>query len=179
MYHVVYHQGVANSGILATPTSTKPKKKDDGNTRFTRRITALATKLGIDLGTNTGPLTLEGLLEFLRKRGLAAPVDLVRKYADVSKDSWLTGLYPSQPPPSRVAIDGTVHVFIVRAWAYDRGLLPLFLGVLDSMGLGALRVVPLVTPEQRQRAERAMRGGNWGPGPFAISGGVPAAAIVV
>jgi len=185
-YHVVYHKalvsGLATKNVVQTRKALKTYR--DAGHDYEALLLAKADDLQVDIrggAPSNTPLNLDQLHAFLRGRNWAPELDLGRKYATQAKSpdsrSWLESVFPAAERSS-AANNGTVHVFVLRAWAYDHGLLPFVLSILEHAGLGATRVLPIATPE-RQRAADVMRGGNWGRGPYYMAGGPPAAAIVV
>lgn len=68
-------------------------------------------------------------------------------------------------------------VFVVREWAYNRGLTGFFIDWFEKRGLNLTGRIVLDEAKKKEAAKK-LRGGNWGRGPFPTSGGVPAVLLV-
>jgi hypothetical protein len=131
-------------------------------------LNQLAARLGIDL-----TLTLAGLDAYLDSQGWRPPHDMLIRLA--RRNRWLRSLLKK---PAGDAGDDRVAVFLVREEALRRGGVERAEQLITSHGFQILEARPL-DPRTATTLARSVRGGNWGRGPWPISGGPPVAASVV
>ena len=165
-YHALYHKGEA-SGL---PTSTLDAAPlDDADHDYAAVLGDLAAQLGIDV-----TITLEGLDDHLGEVGWRPPRDTLSRLAP--KNGWIRARFFAGADDAPPAI-GLTAFLLPRQGRRRRHDHP-SRGVPPSAGLGRARGAPDDTTTQRARSAADIRGGNWGPGPFATSGGAPSVLIV-
>lgn len=162
-YHALYHKGV-HSG-LATSSSVGSDEPPEHDYRV-----AIATAAR-DAG-RTVPLDMEGLEEELAVQGWRPPLDALRRLSE--HNPWLrerigaTHATIGAPEPA---------VFLVRERTLEHFAADTIAGSLEPLGFEIVWSGSLA-PAARERATRAIRGGNWAAGPYPVSGGPPVFAIV-
>jgi hypothetical protein len=166
-YHALYHKGYA-SGLLSRfePTGTGSKATDHN---YQQVLKELATTLSIPVAVD-----LESLDEHLALQGWRPPFDMLARLS--LKNSWIRHRFFREAftvDPLR----RNVAVFLVRERAIRLGLATDVQAHLEAHGFQVLQVTPL-EPEEQKRVALRLRGGNWGRGPWALSGGPPAQIIV-
>jgi hypothetical protein len=161
-YHAVYHKGF-RSGLPSVLGDPSGEPEHDYRTA----ITAIAGGLGVDVGS-----TLEDLDEFLASSGWRPPEDALARMA--ASNPWIARRWESEPVA--VADGPELAVFLLRERAAT--VLPLddVLGELVHLGFEPVLVQQL-DPEARRRCTEQLRGGNWGRGPWQVSGGGPAVLV--
>jgi hypothetical protein len=163
-YHALYHKGYASGLRSDTGAGGGPRAGDHD---YEAILAGLAEQLGAPMVP-----TLESLDEFLAGLGLRPPMDTLDKLRRGNPwlfDRFFAGLSPVEP-----VWDG-LAVFVVReraAWQVE-----LITREIDRHGFEVLEVVRL-DRSRREAAERRIRGGNWERGPWAVSGGGPAAYVI-
>jgi hypothetical protein len=129
-----------------------------------------AAAAGVDL---PGPVTALQLDRLLETRGWRPALDLLERTAPWMV--WIKGVLPDD-----AAITGEpagLTVFFLRQRAVEAGFRQLLLDSVQDNGFEPLLVLDL-DPTQREQAALAFRGGNWGAGPFKVSGGPPAVLAI-
>ncbi|MCF6736927.1 hypothetical protein [Blastococcus sp. KM273129] len=164
-YHAVYHKGDA-SGLPrsagAAPLATAGLEHD-----YLEILGELAEAAGVSV-----PLTMDDLDAYLTGKGLRPPLDTLDKLS--ASNDWLRHRIEEQYGPVDGGIPG-LSVFVLRERAIS--MLARLQDELPREGFEPLETVWL-DPAAVQRATAAVRGGNWGRGPFAVGGGPPAAYVV-
>ncbi|TAA72293.1 hypothetical protein [Planococcus salinarum] len=168
MYHAVYHKG-EKSGI-PVHEGDQPNK-DLSDHEYLEILQKLAGENNIKLEK----LNLLYFHELLEKAGWAPATDTLRKLSE-GNATWLNSII--KETGNNFEKDGELMVFIIREWAYERGLTGLIVGWFEKSGLNLVKSVEL-KPEQREKAAQNLRGGNWDKGPWPISGGKPAVMLVM
>jgi hypothetical protein len=162
-FHAVYHKGWA-SGLPEEVGETPVLGRPDHD--YLTVLTALATTNGIDV-----EVSLRGLDRYFVRLGMRPASDTLERFQEVNP--WLKGEL-DRVRPDIGDLTGLI-VYVVRekaeGWRDD------IVDALDAQGFEILKVFPL-TPKQRELATAAIRGGNWGRGPFRESGGTPSSIIV-
>ncbi|MCU1692034.1 MAG: hypothetical protein JWM64_1125 [Frankiales bacterium] len=162
-HHAVYHKG-SRSGL---PAHEGEPAFPDRDHDYDAVLQELAGRTGVTL-----PRTLSGLDAHLAERGWRPPGDALRRLA--ADDPWVATLAPAPAgggePPEPV-------VFLLRERAAEVLGTEELVRLLGRYGFETLRVQPLDAEASRRCAAR-LRGGNWGRGPFAVSGGPPVEALV-
>lgn len=164
-YHAVYHKG-QESGL---PDSRERTRATVADHDYTAILTEMADKLGY-----ATPITFEDLHRLLAHEGWSPPVDTLRKLA--MGDPWLERLLPQVS--DKHDTDGELIVLVIRQWAIDNHQLDFILGWLDAHNFDTVRVKHL-TAEEVSRVKAAVRGGEWGRGPYPVSGGPPSVVVVM
>jgi hypothetical protein len=166
-YHALYHKGYA-SGL---PSRLKPA--DAGlkvpHHDYQRVLGELARGLSLQVSVD-----LESLDEHLALQGWRPPLDMLARLS--LKNPWIRHRFFRQAftvDPLR----RNVAVFLVRERAVRLGLATDVQAQLEAHGFQVLQVT-LLEPEEQKRVALRLRGGNWGRGPWALSGGPPARVIV-
>ncbi|HVU31005.1 MAG TPA: hypothetical protein VHE36_11465 [Sphingomicrobium sp.] len=117
------------------------------------------------------PITPGKLDHLLGEHGWRPTIDLLERAAH-----WMDWIREALPPAQEEHAPG-LTVFFLRTRAVESGLAPKILECLRENGFDELTVVEL-DPQQAELAAREFRGGNWGRGPFRVSGGPPAMICV-
>ncbi|SDC49636.1 hypothetical protein SAMN05660690_1655 [Geodermatophilus telluris] len=163
-YHVAYHKGL-RSGLPAEPGGSPATGSPEHD--YVAVLGGLAADAGLSVR-----LTLADLDAHLAASGLRPPLDTLEKLAEANP--WLRDALEREFGPADADLPG-LAVFVVREQA--AGLLDRVRAELVREGWEPLATVPL-DPAQAARVRARVRGGNWGAGPFAVSGGGPAAYVV-
>jgi hypothetical protein len=164
-YHALYHKGYA-SGIPAT-ASAKPRRAIAGHD-YTGILQRMAQRLQLPV-----MITLEALDEYLDAQGWRPPHDMLVRLSRHNR--WVRSLM--QQSAAREAADDRIAVFLVREEALRRGGTARAEELLRRQRFQILTVKEFDVDSAAKLA-RTLRGGNWGRGPWPISGGPPVAAIV-
>ncbi len=164
-YHALYHKGW-ESGIPSAKSARRRAEADHDYVDVLRRLAG-----GLDIGV---PMTLEGLDEYLDSEGWRPPHDMLIRLS--RRNRWVRSLL-RQPEKSSNA-DDRIAVFLLREAGMHRGGVQRAAELIERHGF---RILTTRTFDERASATiaRSLRGGNWGRGPWPISGGPPVAAIVV
>jgi hypothetical protein len=164
-YHAVYHKGPA-SGL---PIANAPAAGDEVPEHdYAAVLAALGARIGAD-----APLTMEGLDEYLAGVGWRPPRDMLARLSH--HNEWVRARFFadatawSEPP--------LLAAFLLRERASNAAAIAQAESVLRSRGFEILEIHRL-DAEDRARCAAEIRGGNWGQGPFPLSGGEPAVLIV-
>ena len=163
-YHAVYHKGY-RSGIPAVDGAAAGPDSADHD------YAAVLSELAVRLGRPMQP-TLERLDQMLDDVGLRPPLDTLERLAP--GNAWIHDRCLADAPDVDPAWHG-LAVFVVRERADEHT--DLMAGELDRHGFEVLDVLRL-DPEQKDAARRRIRGGNWGRGPWQVSGGGPVTFVV-
>lgn len=160
-YHAIYHKGF-QSGMRSEQSGARdpdPNPEHD----YRAALAELARAQGVSLVDS-----LEGVDDFLATRGWRPPADTLRRLA--TTNDWI-----------RQRLAGTEHgesqlpepaVFLIRERTLDILDFGDVLGVLTDLGFEILHATEL-DADARQQCRDLARGGNWGQGPFPVSGGGP------
>lgn len=164
-YHALYHKG-PSSGIpeSASPNAKRTSRSDHD---YPQIIAGLAEKLGLTL-----EVTHDGLERFMAEHDWQPPRDMLLRLG--KRNAWVKARACTEPES---AADRGLAVFIVRDVAMQRGGLQLMQDLLAHHGFSILETKQLAG-DVRTQVTANIRGGNWGRGPWAISGGEPAAVVV-
>ena len=166
-YHALYHKGYA-SGLSSSMTpAVRPKKLPDHDYR--QVLGELAAGLSIAVTVD-----LESLDEYLTQQGWRPPFDMLARLS--LRNPWIHDRYfraGFAVEPLRRGL----AVFLVRERALQSGTVADVTKELESQGFRILVSEPLAAERQKVVTSR-LRGGNWGRGPFAFSGGPPAQVVV-
>jgi hypothetical protein len=164
-YHALYHKG-GDSGI---PSG---KGKRPQSTNSDHDYVAVLKQLAANLGINI-PLTLEELDGCLDSHGWRPPHDMLIRLA--RRNRWARTLLEHSEKTANA--DDRVAVFLLREEGMRRGGIERASELIKKFGFQILSTNEF---DERMSATiaRSLRGGNWGRGPWPISGGPPVAAIV-
>ena len=117
---------------------------------------------------------MESLDEYLTQQGWRPPFDMLARLS--LRNPWIHDRYFRAGFAVEPARRG-LAVFLIRERALRPGVDAQIAAELESQGFRILLSAPLGAERQAAVASR-LRGGNWGRGPFAFSGGPPAQVIV-
>ncbi|MFP5346774.1 MAG: hypothetical protein ACLGIA_07090 [Actinomycetes bacterium] len=163
-YHVTYHKG-QRSGL---PSALLENVEENPEHDYASVLKELGEAVGVDV-----PLTLDGLDELLDSQGWRPPLDTLRRLS--ANNVWIRARFlEAEAKPSD---EPQVAAFLLRERASTVLTVDEVLRELDHMGFDVLFVRKLDS-ESRRRCADAARGGNWGRGPFAVSGGDPDTLVV-
>jgi hypothetical protein len=164
-FHAVYHKGLA-SGI---PDTGKTKSEISADHDYASAITRLAQ----DADLPVPDMNLGELDQVLTVAGWKPPNDTLRKYS--RRNNWLKSQIARNATELDPLFDG-LAVFFVR----ERALpwLVQIESILNRDGFDILERRDL-TAHETQGIANQIRGGNWGQGPWPLSGGKPATVLVV
>ena len=163
-YHAVYHKG-RRSGLASTEGGIGPNRRPEHD--YASVLGALARKLGMDVR-----ITREDLDEHLEAKGWRPPRDMLARLGP--RDPWIRRLVRQTACEPE---DRGLGVFILRAEGLNRGGLAKLVAMLEHYGFEIV-TTKILTPRESRYAAGLVRGGNWGRGPYKVSGGPPAAAVV-
>jgi hypothetical protein len=164
-YHALYHKGTA-SGI--PPETGKNPRKGTVDHDYVATLRHVAGKVGINV-----PITLEALDKCLDAHGWRPPHDMLIRLS--RRNRWVRSLL--QQTDKTAMADDRIAVFLLREQGLHRGGVDRASELIEKHGF---RIVETHTFAERSSSSiaRSLRGGNWGRGPWPISGGPPVAAIV-
>lgn len=145
----------ADAGWVATP-------------EFESRLQALAADAGIALAE---PVTPSKLDQLLAERGWRPTIDLLERAAN-----WMPWLRDTLDPDDEGEQPG-LTAFFIRERAVAAGFEAAIIEGLRGSGFEPITTVPL-TCDQIEAIANEVRGGNWGPGPFQVSGGLPSSLCI-
>jgi hypothetical protein len=120
------------------------------------------------------PATLESLDGLMEQHGFKPPLEMLERLAVHNR--WIAdtlfrlGEWRGAEPAGWV-------VFYVRQRVVEEGKVDLLLATLRDQGF-ILPYVPQPTPQKMQEIVAHVRGGNWGKGPYSLSGGEPSLVVV-
>ena len=135
---------------------------------YDTRLRRLASGVGIELRGQITPGKLDAMLD---EHGWRPSVDLLERAAN-----WMSWINDVLPPQDKQEEPG-VSLFFLRSRAVEGGWQPKILNCLRDNGFELLAVMEL-EDEQARKAAVEFRGGNWGRGPYRVSGGPPATICV-
>lgn len=162
-YHAVYHKG-PSSGF---PSVLLGRAEPDPEHDYPAEVARLAAPLGAP-----AMRTLEDVDDYLAIVGWRPPLDALRRFAPTNP--WIEAALGTTTEDR--SEDSELTVFLVR----ERTLATLttadLLAELEHVGFDVVDVVVL-GDEARTRTARSLRGGNWGQGPFPVSGGDPVTVV--
>jgi hypothetical protein len=164
-YHALYHKGL-ESGVPTSTPGLVSKRCPAHDYRAT--LSSLAKQLGLE-----ADVTMEALDELLARRGWRPPYDTVQRLAD--HNEWLRQQQVLNEA-SLSSAEKCLTMFFLRREAVDSGCVWAAVKGLSDRGFNILLVSHLSESESHHCAQR-IRGGDWGPGAFPLSGGQPAVAI--
>jgi hypothetical protein len=166
-YHALYHKGF-DSGIPASG------KKESQRTRAGHDYEQILRRLavGLGLGVNVA-ITLEGLDAYLDAQGWRPPHDMLIRLS--RRNRWVRSLLRRRE--EHASADDRIAVFLVREEALRRGGVERAAQLIGEQGF-EIRAIRTFDEHCVAALARSLRGGNWGRGPWPISGGPPVAAIV-
>ncbi len=165
-YHATYIKG-AKSGL----PSEFPIPKMQGSHDYAVDLTAFGADVGIVV---PAPVTMESLDALLNQHGWRPPIEMLERLAE--NNEWLALLLEKDANDERSRPDG-LAAFMIRQRAVDLGLEDLLIDRLEMKGFEILARETLNADLQNDMAKE-VRGGNWGRGPYPVSGGKPATLVI-
>jgi hypothetical protein len=165
-YHAVYHKGERSGIPSAGKTYPAAKAPSHDYAGVLRRM---AEAQGLDV-----EVTLEGLDEYLHSRGLRPSLDTLARFA--RSNAWARHRVSAQLAAQDNSYRGLCN-FYVRQRAIELDYEHEIIELLESEGVSVLAAIPL-TEQERESVASRVRGGNWGRGPWPVSGGKPAMIVV-
>jgi hypothetical protein len=163
-YHALYHKGTA-SGLPASGQSEPTASRTEHD--YASILERMAKRLGI-----TVPITLADLDAYLDREGWRPPHDMLVRLS--RKNKWLRALVKHAVDDET---DAGLAVFLVRREALSRGGVKRAAKLIAEHGFQVSETI-MIDPLRIESVARSIRGGNWGQGPWPVSGGPPVAAIV-
>jgi hypothetical protein len=163
-YHALYHKGIV-SGIPSRVTRRGWRQPEHD---YAGVLARLARQIGLQLS-----ITLEDLDDYLDSQNWRPPHDMLVRLS--RRNRWVRSLL-GRPEKGPAADDG-LAVFLIRQQALCRGGVERAADLIQSYGFEILATRAIAHADLSIVA-RSIRGGNWGRGPWPISGGPPVAAIV-
>ena len=164
-YHAIYHKG-SSSGIPAKSNSRKRQQHVDHD--YATILRQHPAGMGHD-----APVTLESLDAHLDSQGWRPPHDMLVRLA--RRNRWVRSLLRRRDRATHA--DDRLAVFLVREEALRRGGLERATQLIAKHGFRIVQTRSFPDHDVATFA-RSLRGGNWGRGPWPISGGPPVTAIV-
>lgn len=131
----------------------------------------LAEGAGLDA---PAPTTLDALDRVMDREGWKPPIETLERLA--VRNQWIADDLEKRGEWKGAAAPGWT-VFYIRDGVVDAGKVDLVLNVLRREGF-MLPPTPALAPETVRELGKEVRGGNWGRGPFPVSGGEPAQVVV-
>ncbi len=166
-YHALYHKGYASGLPSAMTPATRLKKLPEHDYR--QVLGELAAGLSIEVA-----IDLEALDEYLTLQSWRPPFDMLARLS--LRNAWIHDRYfraGFAVEPLRRGL----AVFLIRERALHAAAAAEVTAKLEAQGFQIL-VSAALTAERQAAVASRLRGGNWGRGPFAFSGGPPAQVIV-
>jgi len=162
-YHAVYHKG-PGSGF---PSELLGRTEKDPEHDYPAELARLTAQLGAPVLR-----TLEDVDAYLASEGWRPPLDALRRFAP--SNPWIEAAVGTTSVAR--AEDSELTVFLVRERTLATLTTAAVLEELEHVGFDVVDVVEL-DDEARARTARSLRGGNWGQGPFPVSGGDPVVVV--
>jgi hypothetical protein len=163
-YHALYHKG-GGSGLPSTLTDRRPGAAPDHDYRA--HLEGLKAEAGFD-----GPLTMEALDAHLHDAGWRPPRDTLARLAP--GNPWIRRrFFPAAAKPPEPPL---LTLFVLRDVASTPAVVEALRDLATEQGFDVVLTHRLI-PTEREQCTLHMRGGNWGRGPFPVSGGGPAVVL--
>lgn len=163
-YHAIYHKG-RKSGLISRTHAWRAAKNIDHDYVSVLRSLAIGSNIRAEL-------TFEGLDEHLQAAGWRPPRDMLVRLAKNRRD--LKSLLGNRDHTNE---DPGLAVFLIREAAAQPTSLTNLIEEIERQGFQILKT-KILSATESQAVGRTIRGGNWGRGPWAACGGLPAAAVV-
>jgi hypothetical protein len=164
-YHALYHKG-RDSGVPSV--NDKRPRRASADHDYVEVLRRLAANLGIEAAA-----TLEGLDACLDSHSWRPPHDMLIRLS--RRNRWVRSLL--QRPEKTADVDDRIVVFLLREEGMRRGGVERASQLIEKYGFQVL-LADAFDERMSSTIARSLRGGNWGRGPWPISGGPPVAAIV-
>lgn len=163
-YHALYHKGRSSGLPVDGNIAASAKSADHDYVATLARLSPAAHY--------EGALNLNALDDFLDSQGWRPSHDMLARLAP--RNAWLRERLSQERDATP---DNGLIVFILRQVGMQRGGLERAERLVAQHGFDIVQVTQL-DADDASRAARFIRGGNWGKGPWSISGGLPAGFIV-
>lgn len=164
-YHALYHKGFA-SGIPSQFGRRRLRRAPEHD--YPAVLDDLARRLGMEVR-----VTMEDLDRMLDAHHWRPPNDMLVRLS--RRNRWIQLLLDQQKAEDE---DRGLAVFLLRSEALHRGGVEKAVQLLQQHGFCIVES-RLFTPKHSRSLAQSVRGGNWGRGPWSVSGGPPVAAIIV
>lgn len=164
-YHATYLKGRKSGLRNRSDPAIDPAP---GSHDYAKILGAMARKLGILLPEDP---TCEDLDEVLSQHGWRPPMDVLERISPSSP--WIERRFFQRDE----SVPDGLAVFLIRERAMSERLEPEILKSIRSRGFETLLVKKLTDSETAILAASS-RGGNWGEGPYKVSGGPPRCFVV-
>lgn len=181
LFHAIYHKGESSGMPLESQPAVRVASTDHRSDRkhdYVDVLEDLARRIGDEGLLPHRTMSLDSGLSLIKDLGDAPSLDSA--YMLARGNQWLADRLVSERSESSADDPVVWTAFFIRERALD---------VLDESEImetiapDRSRFLVIfwhrLTPEEASRANSRVRGGNWGPGPFAISGGPPALLALV
>lgn len=163
IYHALYHSKSYSTGI---PSAHNGKMENPPENDYFGIIQKKAERLCLNVGR-----TMEELDQYMAQAGWQPKRDTLQKISE--RNAWVRDHFFGDQPPKFTGLT----VFILKEEAVANGLTEKVVEIMSRSGVKIVDVLQL-TAEQKERAIREIRGGNWtGPG-RKTEGLFPAAFII-
>ena len=150
IYHALYHSKGYSTGI---PSAYNGKIENPPENDYFGIIQEKAEKLCLNVGR-----TMEELDQYMAQAGWQPKRDTLQKISE--RNAWVRDHFFGDQPPKFTGLT----VFILKEKAVADGLAEQVVEIMSRSGVKIIDVLQL-TVEQKERAIREIRGGNWtGPG---------------
>jgi len=169
IYHSLYH---GKKGYVAgIPSALKERTEEYPENDYKGVILDFAKELEVPFDDS---VTMEDLDEYMAQEGWRPKLDTLTKIAETN--AWVRDRFFSADSSGPAGLS----VFMLRQWAFDKGIAEEVLGIIESNGFIVLRK-KVLSGDERKHATEHLRGGTWGKG--GSDGGDeswrPAMAVVV
>jgi hypothetical protein len=165
-YHALYHKGY-ESGV-----PSEREKRSAWHAKGDHNYVDILRRQAVGLGFDV-TMTLEGLDAFLDEQGWRPPHDMLIRLS--RRNRWVRSLL--RQPEKAANTDDRLAVFLLREEGLRRGGVERARQLIQKHGF-EIRSTYQFDERTSATLARSLRGGNWGRGPWPISGGPPVAAIV-
>ncbi len=165
-YHAVFHKG-KESGL---PFS----KQDSSEYISDHKYPEILKKMALSLDLEIDDFSFSGYYHYLERKGYVPELDTIRLLS--RPNQWLRE-FTYDDGSVNAQVNGEVVVFIIREWAIKNDKINFIEESLQASGFDILLICNL-DHEASIRTKENVRGGQWGKGPYPVSGGDPAAIIV-
>lgn len=163
IYHALYHSKSYSTGI---PSAYNGKMENPPENDYFGIIQEKAKRLCLNVGS-----TMEELDQYMAQVGWQPKRDTLQKISE--KNVWVRDHFFGDQPPRFTGLT----VFILKEAAVANGLTEKVVEMMSSSGVKIVDVLRL-TAEQKERAIREIRGGNW-TGPQRKTEGLFPAAFII
>jgi len=164
-YHAIYHKG-PSSGIPTLISDVGVDNRPDHD--YKRILASLILKFNLHID-----VTIDSIHEHLTKKNWNPPFDVLERLS--LKNDWINHSL-KKTKETKTDITG-LTVFLIREKAISLNLENEIVAMLEEWGFKII-ICERLSIDKKEFLKSNTRGGNWGKGPYPISGGLPAMAIV-